>query len=150
MCQTDLQCVYDIDQRSYPFAWSMDIFSNCLAQKHYRCKVIEQQQQVFGYFVLQVILDEAHLLNICVDPDLQKQGYGQVLLLDCIQTALNESCNQLFLEVRPSNLSAISIYQKHGFSEIAHRPGYYPADNGREDAIVMAKQLFPEGELELW
>jgi ribosomal-protein-alanine N-acetyltransferase len=84
---------------------------------------------------------EAHIMNICVDPEVQKQGVGSKLLENMIKLA-NKKAETIFLEVRPSNKIAISLYKKRGFNEIGIRKGYYPSANGsKEDAVMLALDL---------
>ena len=69
-------------------------------------------------------------------------GHGRILLRAMVQAARGRGACRVFLEVRPSNPAAIALYQDEGFNEIGRRPRYYPAaNNGREDAIVMAMEL---------
>jgi ribosomal-protein-alanine N-acetyltransferase len=91
-------------------------------------------------------MDEAHLLNLSVAKSHQKQGLGRYLLEHMLQIANNHRATNVFLEVRPSNISAIALYENMGFCEMAIRRGYYPADpklfkNGREDAVLMGLAL---------
>ena len=91
-----------------------------------------------GHGVIQLILDEAHLLNITVRPQSQGQGYGLQLLEHLMAEAGRQGGRECFLEVRASNQSAYRLYERFGFNEIGRRRDYYPAANGREDALVMA------------
>ena len=86
--------------------------------------------------------DEAHVLNVCVAPEEQGRGQRRRLLRALLQQARTRGAQRVFLEVRPSNTGAIALYHAEGFNEIGRRPRYYPAKAGREDAIVMAKELF--------
>ena len=88
-----------------------------------------------------LVLDEMHLLNICVDPDVQGQRLGSRLLhsMECL--AQEWQAQTCFLEVRQSNFAAIRLYLNTGFNEVGLRKGYYPAKLGRENAIIMAKTL---------
>ena len=84
---------------------------------------------------------EAHILNISVHQKEQSQGIGRRMLEQLIDTARGKA-ETIFLEVRPSNVGAIALYEKMGFNEIGIRKGYYPAQNGREDAIMLALEIF--------
>ena len=140
----DLDTVMTIEQRAYPFPWTRGIFADCLASG-YSAWVLEQGAQIIGYGVLSVAADEAHVLNVCVDPLVQSRGHGRLLLRTLLHSARNQNAQRVFLEVRPSNPNAIALYQSEGFNEIGRRPRYYPAaNNGREDAIVMAIELLDE------
>jgi [ribosomal protein S18]-alanine N-acetyltransferase len=103
--------------------------------------VLEQSQQIFGYVVMMLVLDEAHLLNISIAKSVQGQGYGGALLSFIMQKAREYGALNMFLEVRLSNKAAIGLYEKKGFNEMAIRPRYYPAANGREDAMLMGVAL---------
>jgi ribosomal-protein-alanine N-acetyltransferase len=76
-------------------------------------------------------------LNLCVAPDCQKKGYGNLMLNHAIRQARLQRCYSVFLEVRPSNSSGIRLYKQKGFFIVGRRPDYYRAAGGREDAIVM-------------
>lgn len=140
----DLDTVMAIELRAYPFPWSRGIFADCLSSG-YSAWVLEQGSQIIGYGVLSVAADEAHVLNVCVDPLVQSRGHGRLMLRTLLGSARSNNAQRVFLEVRPSNTAAIALYQSEGFNEIGRRPRYYPAaNNGREDAIVMAIELLPD------
>jgi len=94
-----------------------------------------------GYAVMLQVLDEAHLLNITVLPELQRSGRGSALLQYLFDEARSQNVKRMLLEVRPGNLAGMALYLRHGFVEIGRRRDYYPAHEGREDAIVMARDL---------
>ncbi|KRG79472.1 alanine acetyltransferase [Stenotrophomonas ginsengisoli] len=140
----DLDTVMAIELRAYPFPWSRGIFADCLSSG-YSAWVLEQGSQIIGYGVLSVAADEAHVLNVCVDPLVQSRGHGRLMLRTLLGSARKQKAQRVFLEVRPSNTAAIALYQSEGFNEIGRRPRYYPAaNNGREDAIVMAIELLDD------
>jgi ribosomal-protein-alanine N-acetyltransferase len=97
--------------------------------------------KIIGYALMMMVLDEAHLLNLSVAKAYQKQGLGRLLLEHMITIAKKHAAANMFLEVRPSNISAIALYENMGFNEMAVRRGYYPAHNGREDAVLMGLAL---------
>jgi len=88
-----------------------------------------------------LVLDEAHLLNISIAAEYQGRGLGRELLVHMMQVARQYNALNMFLEVRVSNLAAIGLYENMGFNEMAIRRNYYPAKNGREDAILMGMAL---------
>ena len=143
MNHDDLAMVSDIERRSYEFPWSHGVFRDCLLAG-YQNIVLVRGDQVAGYGVLSVAAGEAHILNICVDPDYRSHGYGNKLLDEMLFRARAASVRQVFLEVRPSNERALSLYKKKGFHQVANRPAYYQAHEGREDAAVLAKKLVIE------
>lgn len=143
MREDDLDAVVAIEQRAYPFPWTRGIFRDCL-RAGYPAWLVEEAGVIAGYGVLSVAADEAHILNVCTAPEAQGRGHGRRLLRALVQLARGHGAQRLFLEVRPSNPQAIALYHAEGFNEIGRRPRYYPAQDGREDAIVMAMELLPE------
>jgi ribosomal-protein-alanine N-acetyltransferase len=142
MRQHDIEIVADIEKRAYPFPWSPGIFRDCLRAGH-QCWVLEAGTKLLGYGVLSAAAGEAHLLNLCIAPEHHGHGHGRRLLRRMIDLARWHGAAQVFLEVRPSNPHAIALYEAEGFNQIGNRPNYYPAEKGREDAIVMAMELLP-------
>ena len=98
---------------------------------------------IAGYGILSVGAGEAHVLNLCVAAVWRSQGLGRYLLRRLLDIARWNGAERVFLEVRPSNPLAKTLYESAGFAEIGRRPRYYPARDGREDAIVMALDLLP-------
>jgi len=133
-----------IEARAYEFPWSEGIFRDCL-RAGYNCWVLVREQAIIGYGVLSVAAGEAHVLNVCVAPEVQGEGHGRRLMRRLMDLARWHGAERIFLEVRPSNPRAMQLYHTLGFNEIGRRPNYYPAKNGREDAIVMALELLPSG-----
>jgi len=144
MTVDDLDTVLEIEHRAYPFPWTQGIFSDCI-RVGYACWLLERetpaQKQTLGYMVLSIAADEMHILNICVDPNLQGQGIGRGLLEDAEKYGERNQASMCFLEVRPSNKTALRLYISRGFNEVGIRKNYYKNNGKREDAIVMAKSL---------
>lgn len=141
MQESDLPEVMQIELRAYPWPWSVGNFRDCL-RSGYSMWALEADKRIIGYAVLSVQADEAHLLNLCIDPACQSRGLGRRLLRDVRSAAQASGAQRIFLEVRPSNTHAVKLYQDEGFNEIGRRPRYYPAaNNGREDGLVMAMEL---------
>lgn len=144
MRESDLDAVMEIERRAYPFPWTRGIFRDCL-QAGYPGLVVERDRQMIGYGMVSIAADEAHVLNVCIDPCWQSHGHGRRLLRALVQLVRDRGAHRVFLEVRPSNLGAVALYQSEGFNEIGRRPRYYPAQHGREDALVMAMELCFDG-----
>ncbi len=142
MRDEDLDAVHAVEVRSYEFPWTVGIFRDCL-RADYPAWVLMQDERVIGYFLMSIAAGEAHVLNVCVDPAQQGRGHGRHLLRALMHIARGRQAERVFLEVRPSNLGAIRLYDSEGFNEIGRRPRYYPARDGREDALVMAIELLP-------
>lgn len=136
----DLDLVMEIEPQIYSHPWSRGNFADSL-HAGYSCWVYESEGKFIGYAVMMMVLDEAHLLNISIARDFQGYGMGRALLNHLIDIAHRHGAQMMFLEVRPSNKSAIALYESMGFNEFSVRKGYYPAHNGREDAILMGLAL---------
>ena len=142
MREDDLAVVQMIESRAYEFPWTVGIFRDCL-RADYPAWVLHDGDRIAGYFLMSIAAGDAHVLNICVAPEMQGQGHGRRLLHALLQMARGRHVSRVFLEVRPSNAHAIALYFDEGFNEIGRRPRYYPAKDGREDALVMAMELLP-------
>jgi ribosomal-protein-alanine N-acetyltransferase len=148
MSIADLKEVADIERVNYDFPWTLGIFRDCLLAG-YQSIAIEitgmpcnqSSKVVRGYGIMSVAAGEAHILNLCVHPEFQSVGYGRQLLNALLKKAKSLGVERVFLEVRPSNNVAISLYQSIGFKKIGVRPSYYRATVSREDAVVFAASL---------
>jgi ribosomal-protein-alanine N-acetyltransferase len=96
-----------------------------------------------GHGILSIGAGEAHVLNVCVRPEYRCRGVGRRLLDHLLDRGRSAGMLEAFLEVRPSNTSAIRLYQAMGFEQIGIRRGYYQAAAGREDAAVLKRRLAP-------
>ena len=140
MQKADLDAVMVIEPTIYTHPWTRGNFSDSI-NSGFSAWVLEANQTIIGYALLMMVLDEAHLLNLSVAKQQQKQGLGRYLLEHMLLIAKNHKAANMFLEVRPSNISAIALYENMGFCEMAVRRGYYPALDGREDAVLMGLAL---------
>ena len=141
MTSEDISAVMQGELASYPHPWSQKNFEDCMKNQVYSCWVFEHDKKNSGHVVISAAAGEAHILNICVYPEKQKQGWGRKLLEESEWIAKQHRAEMCFLEVRPSNKAGISLYESSGYNEIAIRKGYYPSETGREDALIMAKAL---------
>ncbi len=141
MQRSDIKVLAEIESAAYEFPWELETFRSCF-KIGYHCWVGERAREVVGYGISTIGAGESHVLNLCVAPNWQGRGYGRVILQKLIDEATRFKADSLFLEVRPSNPNAIKLYRSVGFNEIGMRKDYYPArNNGREDALVMARVL---------
>lgn len=140
MTENDLDRVVEVERESHAFPWTRGNFADSLAAGH-SAWIVRQDGTLLGYAVIMQVPDEAHLLNITVVPGLRRSGYGSAILERLFGEARSWSAQRMLLEVRPGNVAALGLYRRHGFAEIGRRRGYYPAAGGREDAIVMARDL---------
>lgn len=140
MTEADLDAVAAAEPRIHPFPWTRGNFADSLRAGHGAWLALEDGRMI-GYAIMMQVVDEAHLLNISVEPELQRAGRGSALLLDLFELARKQGAARMLLEVRPGNVSGRALYRRHGFVEVGRRRDYYPAHEGREDAIVMARDL---------
>jgi len=140
MTEQDLSQVIEIERQSYPHPWTQMIFGDCL-HAGYSCWVGGRRGVVEAYGILSVAVGESHLLNLCVRSESRQQGIGRKLLRHMIALARQHDAEVLFLEVRLSNTPARTLYENEGFNELGNRRDYYPAGEGREDALILARVL---------
>ena len=137
----NLDAVLVVEHKTYAHPWSRGNFTDSLASG-YQAQVLLGGDAVLGYFVAMPGVDEAHLLNITVNPAYQRQGWAHVMLDALAIWAQGQGADWLWLEVRSNNLRAIEVYEAQGYGRVGRRKNYYPAVDGqREDAIVMSKPL---------
>lgn len=151
----DLDAVLEIESVSHLHPWTRGNFSDSLAAGHWAYCIRPQIDQVvkgsyldpailWAYCILFPAVDELHLLNITVSPKLRKLGLGSRMMAAIEGVAAQQNIPRIILEVRPSNIAAVTLYQKLGYEQIGIRKNYYPADPHlgiREDALVMAKSI---------
>lgn len=140
MSPSDLKAVAQVEKTAYAYPWSLGIFRDCLLAGYYSL-VLDVDGEVTGYAIMSIAAAEAHVLNLCVHPTYQRCGYGRRLLNALLMKAHDAKVDKVFLEVRPSNEAALRLYLSVGFERIGMRPGYYQAEGGREDAVVLAATL---------
>jgi ribosomal-protein-alanine N-acetyltransferase len=140
MTEDRLEHVVAIERRAYAHPWTRGNFADSL-RSGYHAQILGAGDAVLGYFVAMLGVDEVHLLNITVEPAWQGQGWGRVMLDALAIWSRAQGAQWLWLEVRTTNLRAQQVYQRYGFRRVGERRGYYPADQGREDAIVMSYKL---------
>ncbi len=139
----DLPSVLVNEHRCYDYPWAEGVFADCI-KSGYECWLFLVQNEIRGHGILSVAAGESHLLNVCINPEYQGEGYGRILVEYMLERAREHRVSSMFLEVRPSNLVAYKLYEDLGFNEAGIRKDYYPAKKGREDAIVFAKEFFYE------
>ena len=140
MSYVDLKQVISVEEKAYPHPWTLGIFRDCL-RVGYNAWVMTLDNDVIGYGIVMLSPGEAHILNICISPDYQRKGLGRHFLRHLIKKMDQTDVDMVLLEVRRSNEHAQELYKSEGFHELGVRKAYYPADNGREDAIILAKYI---------
>ena len=141
MSQEDLDGVVAAEKEIYPFPWTRGNFTDALQAGYSAWVLRDAAGRVAAYSVMMMALDEAHLLNLSVERRAQRTGLGWRTLDWMAEVARGYGGRTMLLEVRPSNQVALRLYERYGFERIGVRRGYYPADGGREDAVVMRISL---------
>ncbi|MEZ5597456.1 MAG: ribosomal protein S18-alanine N-acetyltransferase [Pseudomonadales bacterium] len=138
----DLDDVLRNETRAYAFPWTRGMFADCLIDAQFDARLVVFGDEIVGHGVLSSGADEAHVLNVCIARRWQGRGWGRTTMLHLLERARTiHDARIVFLEVRPSNGIALSLYDSLGFREVGRRPNYYPAAIGHEDACVMALEF---------
>ena len=137
MTKSDVDNVVKLEEASYgKHHWSKESFYNELENdlSHYYC-AFDGNGNLLGYCGCWHIFEEAHITTVSVNPEYRRQKGEQALLIKLIEDCYQEKIKYITLEVRESNVAAISLYDKNGFVSIGERKGYYQDNN--EDALIM-------------
>lgn len=137
LSQTDLPSALRIEQRAHAFPWSEQTLASNQGERYLNLQLTVDGEMA-AFAITQIVLDEATLFNIAVDPAYQRRGLGRELLEQVVDEVEKRGVVTLWLEVRASNAAAIALYESMGFNEATIRRNYYPTAEGREDAIIMA------------
>lgn len=151
--EEDIDRVYDIEQSSFPLPWSRELLLQEILRKGAHNYVVKRSDvsenrascepvDTIAYVCFRIIADEMHIMKIAVAPDWRRKGVALWLLEKSLEIALEKGAMLTFLEVRPSNHSAIKLYNKLGFKTVGKRLNYYSGT--REDALVMMRTLKEE------
>ena len=143
MTPEDVEAVLGIELAVQAYPWTRGNFMDAL-NYGYICCVDEDNGAIRGYAILMPAVDGAELLNISVAAAWQRKGLGKMIISEMLQRARAKNMKRMFLEVRPSNVAAISLYKRSGFDLVGVRRGYYQNANGIEDALVMSCDLTGE------
>ena len=140
----DLAEVVAVESAIYTHPWTPGNFTDSLNSR-YDCATYRLGVELIGYFVVFVAVGEAHLLNLSVAANRQRQGVASTLLREAMRVARERRALEIFLEVRPSNAAALALYAGFSFKQIGFRRDYYPGNGasreGRESALVLALGL---------
>jgi ribosomal-protein-alanine N-acetyltransferase len=142
MRERDLPFVMEIERLSFPNPWKESSFRGEIANLHISYPnviIYRPQDKIIGYIIFWLVADEAQISNLAVNPDFKRLGIGDTILKQVLTTMRRMQAKQVILEVRPSNLSARTLYEKNGFTLLGIRRGYY--QDPPEDALVMSKSL---------
>jgi ribosomal-protein-alanine N-acetyltransferase len=131
----DLPSAMEIDALSLPRPWSAAIWRGELSSPYGLYLVIEDRGEVFGQIGVRHVLGELHITTIAVRPEHRRRGHARALIGAAL--AAFPDASNVHLEVRPTNVEAIALYESLGFRETGRRPRYY----GDEDAVLMTLNL---------
>lgn len=140
MVDDDVPRVMQIEKSGHAFPWTDGIFRDCI-RVGYRCIVLEEDNNIIAYGVMSVAAGEAHVFNVAVDIKRRNEGLGRKVMEYMMEDARSRKARSIFLEVRPSNIAAVNLYESLGYNQIGIRKDYYPHPNGREDAMIFAMDL---------
>jgi [ribosomal protein S18]-alanine N-acetyltransferase len=132
-----LEAVADLESRVNPQPWSYDLFAGELdvdvPARHWLV-VVDEADQMIGFGGVMYVVDEAHLMNLAVEPACRRTGIARRLIGHLFLEAVERGARNLTLEVRASNAAAIALYRRFDFAPVGVRSGYYPDG---EDALVL-------------
>ena len=140
MTVDDVSVVAGIEALCQLTPWSEQLFYECLHHDYY-CDLVECGSTPVAFQIVSRVLDEAHLLNIAVSPAWRRRGIARALLHKAMNRARAEGAVALYLELRASNEDALKLYEALGFEQTGFRKDYYRTETGREDALLMMRQL---------
>ena len=146
MTPDDLEQVMRVEREVYEFPWTERIFRDCI-RVGYFCWLALHEQTVIGHAVISVVADESHMLNLSIARAHQRKGCGRQFVEFLVNEARRHGAQTMLLEVRPSNQAAINCYNSAGFNEVGARKDYYPAQGGREDALLLARHISPAADV---
>ena len=138
MTEDHILQIAELEKLCFCDPWSANSITSELDNRLSLWLVAEVDARVVGYVGSQTVLGETDMMNIATHPDYRNQGIGTALILSLIEELRKQNSHSLMLEVRVSNLSAISVYHKLGFAEVGRRKNYYR--NPREDALILRKE----------
>jgi len=139
MKKEDLDQVVGIEEKSFSDPWSKSFFAQDIDNDSALPLVARKDGRVVGYTCLWKILDEIQISNIAVSPKLRRIGIGEMMMQKVLKMAEEKHSKRISLDVRISNLPAISLYKKFGFREAGRRKNYYRSP--QEDALILEKIL---------
>jgi [ribosomal protein S18]-alanine N-acetyltransferase len=138
--KSDLKEILPIEETVHLSPWSRETFETCL-NAGAKGWVVEDHDKIVGFIVVMMHDEDCHILNICVRRAYQHQGYGRRLMEHVLHIAKEKGVQVVYLEVRRSNVHAISLYSKLNFVQIGERKNYYQTSGVQEDALVFGRSL---------
>lgn len=137
MQSSHLEQVAEIEKKSFVHPWSIESLKAELYKDDSYFFVAIADEKIVGYMGFNTVLDEAYVANVAVLPQYRGQGIGRALVNHACVLCREMNMSFITLEVRSSNLPAISLYQSIGFKEVGRRKNFYTEPT--EDALLMTK-----------
>lgn len=135
-----IDAVEEIEKQCFSLPWSRQALISQLPDDMHMFVVAENEQgTAIGYVGMMYVLDEGYISNVAVSPDYRRLGIADALITKLVSKAEDKALSFVTLEVRESNLAAIKLYEKNGFSEVGMRKNYY--EKPKENAILMTRFL---------
>ncbi|MBQ8859473.1 MAG: ribosomal protein S18-alanine N-acetyltransferase [Clostridia bacterium] len=134
----DVSALAALEKECFPDPWGETAVAGQLSASYGLSLVAERDGIAVGYLFLAVLPPEGDVNRIAVSPAARRAGVGDALLRAGLAAAAERGVSRIFLDVRESNLPAISLYRKHGFAETGRRKDYYRAP--RENAVLMERE----------
>ena len=126
-----------LEERLFSDAWSEKMIADCFSKTYYRVTVcVDESDRIRGHLISTHLAGESELLRIGVDTEYRGRGNGKLLMRAFVRECEKGDCPEAFLEVRATNISAICLYEKFGFTAVGTRKNYY--HDPEEDACLMA------------
>ncbi len=135
MQSDDVEKVAELDRECFPTPWSASAYATEVRNPSAYYVVARADGEIIGYAGMWLIMDEAHITTLGVDPDYRGKKVGERILVHLLDEAIQRGAQRATLEVREHNTAAQRLYDKYAFHTVAVRKAYY-TDN-REDALVM-------------
>lgn len=135
----DLAALSEIEDASFPEAWSRGQLASCISGERMVCLVVLEDERVSGYALARKVLDEAEILKLAVIPRKRGRGLGRTLVRELLRVLAGVGTVKVFLECRETNAPALRLYGSEGFRSTGRRRGYYSSP--KEDALLLEKDL---------
>jgi len=141
--EANLDPIVEIERASFSTPWTADMFRwelrNAEVSATYVLRTADRA--VAAFCCVWTVLDELHINNVAVRPGLRRRGFASVLLERVMEQAVSQGATKATLEVRRSNVAALRLYDRLGFTVSGVRPNYY--SNPVEDALILWRSIRP-------
>jgi len=142
MLETDIPEINRLEKQIFTDPWPPSAFRDIFVNDKIKTLVVEIDKEIVAYAVYTIGFGESRLANMAVIQNYRRKSIAKILLSNIFKILKEADCEYIFLDVRPSNLAAINLYKKFGFTELYQKPNYYHSP--KEDVLVMLKRLREE------